>query len=186
MEMRGYLQDSRSPRYSILLALPLLLAYEGLSLALAGDGAGIRNGADVLIKWLFVSLGGRNGLLVFNLVLIAGAGALVIGDLRKSGSRLRMEVFAAMLLEAALLALVVGTVVGRATQALLPGLSMGPAGEMPVATRLMLSLGAGLYEELVFRVLLVGALAALGTRVFAWNRTSAGVVACIAGALLFS
>src|SRR5690606_4708036 len=88
MDLDNYLRDSRAPRYSILLALPLLLAYELLSLALSGDGAGIRNGADVLIKWLFLSLGGSNGLLLFNVVLIGGASALVIRDMRRAGGRL--------------------------------------------------------------------------------------------------
>lgn len=186
MNLRRYLEDSRAPRYSVLMALPLLLAYEGLSLALSDDGAGIRNGADVLIKWLFVSLGGANGLLWFNVILIAVAGALVIRDMRRAGDRLKAEMFAGMLLESALLALLVGVVVGSATQAVLPGLSLGAVGEMSIATRLMLSLGAGLYEELVFRVLLVGALAAIGTRLLGWKPRVAGVAACLLGALLFS
>lgn len=55
-----------------------------------------------------------------------------------------------------------------------------------IGTQLMLSLGAGLYEELLFRVLLVGALALLGERVLGWRRREAGIMACVVGALLFS
>jgi membrane protease YdiL (CAAX protease family) len=50
----------------------------------------------------------------------------------------------------------------------------------------MLAVGAGLYEELLFRVLLVGALVWLGRRVFHWKTPVAAAVAVGAGALLFS
>jgi membrane protease YdiL (CAAX protease family) len=51
--------------------------------------------------------------------------------------------------------------------------------------RLTLSLGAGLYEELLFRVVLV-ALIANGFRLLGAGRGTAGVIATILGALLFS
>jgi membrane protease YdiL (CAAX protease family) len=50
---------------------------------------------------------------------------------------------------------------------------------------LALSLGAGLYEELLFRVILVGGLAWLLTRVVK-RRNTAYAVAAVVGALLFS
>ena len=53
-------------------------------------------------------------------------------------------------------------------------------------TQLMVSLGAGLYEELLFRVLLVGAIAALGVRAFGWRPRTADVVAVGLGAFIFS
>jgi membrane protease YdiL (CAAX protease family) len=48
-----------------------------------------------------------------------------------------------------------------------------------------LSLGAGLYEELLFRVVLV-ALIANALRLLGFARITSGVVAVVAGALLFS
>jgi hypothetical protein len=50
----------------------------------------------------------------------------------------------------------------------------------------MVSLGAGLYEELLFRVILVSGLAALGTRVFGWKTVPAGIFAAVVGAVIFS
>jgi hypothetical protein len=50
----------------------------------------------------------------------------------------------------------------------------------------MISLGAGIYEELVFRVLLVSGLAWLMSRVIRLRPTAAGVSAVIIGALIFS
>jgi hypothetical protein len=50
----------------------------------------------------------------------------------------------------------------------------------------MLSLGAGIYEELLFRVLLVGLFAWIGRRVLGFRPLIAGTSAAIAGALIFS
>ena len=57
---------------------------------------------------------------------------------------------------------------------------------MGVGTRLMLSLGAGLYEELLFRVLLVSGLLLLARRVLGWGPTLANTFAVCVGALIFS
>ena len=184
MTVRDYLALSRTPRYSVLFAVPLLLLYEVLAWAMAG--AGVRNGADVLLKWLFVGVGGPRGLLLFEVALLGLAAWLVSRDWRRAGGTLRPRVFAAMLGESALLALLVGVVVGRLTSVLLRGLSLTQMDGLDLPSQLMLSLGAGIYEELLFRVILVGALAALGGRVLGWSRGTSGTVACVVGALLFS
>ena len=57
----SYFDVSRAPRYSVLFALPLLIAYEALAAALAGprSSSQVRNGADVLLTSLFTAtLGG--------------------------------------------------------------------------------------------------------------------------------
>jgi membrane protease YdiL (CAAX protease family) len=50
----------------------------------------------------------------------------------------------------------------------------------------MISLGAGIYEELLFRVLLVGFLAWGGRRVLGLGAGAAGALATLVGALVFS
>ena len=50
----------------------------------------------------------------------------------------------------------------------------------------MLSLGAGLYEELLFRVILVSGLLLLARRVLKWGPKLANTFAVAAGALIFS
>src|SRR6266542_3282874 len=79
--MSSYWRLSRSPRYSLLFALPLLLLYETLAFVLSHDAlTGVRNGADVLLKSVFIELGGRIGLIVFGLVLLGGGAVLVRRD----------------------------------------------------------------------------------------------------------
>lgn len=187
MAASRYFTESRAPRYSLLFALPLLLAYEGLAWFLTDPAeGGLRNGADVIIKSLFLALGGQRGLLAFE-VLIAGLGIwLVMRDWHRNRGPLRPAVFGGMLLESAVLAVLVGMVVGRATNSLLQMLAVGQAAALDLPNQLMISLGAGIYEELLFRVVLVGALAVAGTRLMGWSPRTAGVVAALTGALIFS
>ena len=183
----NYWQLSRSPRHSLLFALPLLLAYEGLAFVLGGDAAtGVRNGADVLLKSLFLSLGGSRGLLVFDLLLL-GTGAVLVWRDKGSGA-VRPGLFGWMLAESAALAVLFGAVAGILTSLLLrgPALAVGGLGQFGFATQVMLSLGAGIYEELLFRVLLVSSLLWVARRFFGWGPAAAGSFAVVLGALIFS
>ena len=184
----SYWTLSRRPRYSLLFALPLLLVYELLALALSGSAmAGVRNGADVLLKSLFVALGGRAGLIAFGALLL-GTGAWLVWRDRKAGGPIRWGVFAGMALESLVYASVLGLVTSTLTSLLLGGrlpFTVGQFERLGLASQVMISLGAGLYEELLFRVVLVGALAGLGRRILG-SPTAAGAVAVILGALIFS
>jgi membrane protease YdiL (CAAX protease family) len=186
---KDYLARSRSPRYSLLFALPLLLLYEGLSFALTGSAVeGVRNGADVLLKSLFLSLGGRDGLIAFNLLLFGAGGVLVWRDARRAKEPLLGGVFAAMLGESVAYAALFGIVVGWLTALVLAGpraLQIG-AGAITLPTQLVISLGAGIYEELLFRVLLVGGLLAAFKALFGWRPWLAASVAVLVSSLIFS
>lgn len=184
----GYWSLARAPRYSVTFALPLLLLYEALAFLLSGDAiAGVRNGADVLLKSLFLALGGRYGLAAFTAMLLGWGGWLVWRDARAHRGGLRGGVFAGMLAESVAYAMVVGVVASQLTGLLLERLALaGPVAELGLGTQLMVSLGAGLYEELLFRVLLVGALAAAARRGLGWPAWAAGAAATLAGAVIFS
>jgi hypothetical protein len=187
---RSYWRQSRSHRYSLLFALPLLLAYEVLAALLGhGETHAIRNGADVLLKSFFIALLGAPGPLVFGALLIGVSLWLVMRDMRTHGRHLSPRIFAGMMGESIVLALGFGVVVASITTRVLApfaALVQAPMQDLGFWTQLMVSLGAGLYEELLFRVLLVGALAALGTRALGWRPVTAGVVAVGVGAIVFS
>ena len=182
----SYWQLSRSPRYAVLFAAPLILLYEGLAWLLQGDAtSGVRNGADVLLKSLFLTLGGSRGLLLFDVLLIGIGVALVWRD---RGPLVPM-IFVGMFAEAVALALLFGTVAGVLTALLLRGpsaLAMGGLHGLGLSTQVMLSLGAGIYEELLFRVILVSGLAWLAKRAFGWLPGASSLFAVVVGALIFS
>ncbi len=188
MATTRYYTDSRAPRYSILFALPLLLGYELLALVMAdAPSGGVRNGADVILKSLFLTLAGGRGLLLFEGVLLVVGVWFVARDWKQNPGGLRPSVFAGMLAESAVLGVAVGLVVGRLTTMLLPQLAiMQGVGALDTPTQLMVSLGAGIYEELLFRVILVGALAWLFGRGLGWSPRAAGIAAALLGAFIFS
>jgi len=191
MSLQEYLAASRQSRYSVTFALPLLLLYESLTALLPPSQlAGVRNGADVLLKTVFVALGGRNGVTAFGLLLLIGGAWAVWRDRTRHPGALKAGVLAAMLGESVVYAAVFGFVVAALTAAVLSGVGLAAVqapGRMvlPVASQLVVSLGAGIYEELVFRVLLVTGLVALGT-LLGWKRPAALAVAIVVSAAIFS
>jgi hypothetical protein len=216
-----YWEASRAPRYSILLALPLLVAYEALAAFLStGQSAELRNGADVLLRELFLAIAGRRyAPLVLGITVIGLSVWYIVRDLRAAGTPLRGGMFVAMLGEAGVWALCFGSVVGSLTSHLVgvfaseraPAVISWPTGafigwtgpvahalgaggipqggsiaDAPTVTKVMLALGAGVYEELLFRVVLVSAIAFIGRRLLGWRPMVAAGVAVVASALIFA
>ncbi len=187
--VKDYLAASRAPRYSVLFALPLLLLYEVAAYLNTGSAyAGVRNGADVMLKSLFVGLGGRNGLLVFDLLLLGIGAWLVVRDRKRAGGTLQGRVFGLMFLESTVYAALFGVVVGRLTSLILgaPRLLQIGGGKLDLATQLVTSLGAGIYEELLFRVIITGGLVLLAKIVIGLEGTRGKVLAVVLSALIFS
>ena len=179
----SYWATSKSHRYSLLFAMPLLLLYEMLEAVspVRAQGGVIRNGADVILTGLFSWLLGPRGPLVLMAIVILASAWLIRRD--KSSGPLRVSMFAAMLGESIALATVFGFVVGTVTMRLLT-MAAPATGDSQLA-RLTLSLGAGLYEELLFRVVLV-ALLANAFRFIGFGKLFGGTLATVLGALVFS
>lgn len=150
------------------------------------QGGVIRNGADVVLTGLFSWMLGPRGPLVFMAMVIGISLWLIRRD--RSAGPVKARVFATMFAESAGLSLLFGLVVGTATMHVLGPLRSLAAGAGISGTpleRLTLSVGAGLYEELLFRVVIV-AMLANGFRLLGLARGGAGALATIIGALLFS
>ena len=153
----GYLALTRTVTYSVVAALPLFALYEVLVRLTAGP-TGVRVGADVWVKRALEAVG-VNGTLPLLVVAVLLAVVLVGRERRQRGPvPLVPRYFAGMIGESAVYAVVSGFAVAQVVGALL-----GQAGAhgIGLGAQLALSLGAGLYEELVFRVVLVGGLAML-------------------------
>ena len=182
---RAYHQHTRTATYGFLMGLPLLVLYEGLILLVnRGQAMPVRISAEVWMKQLLALLGATGGHVLAVVVLLIGIGIFVYE--RRKNVPIRPRYVGWMIGESAvyavLLAFVVSQAVGMIFAAAPAGAQMAESGFL---TRLALSIGAGLYEELVFRVLLVGGLYLLLSH-FLRERTPAYIVAAVIGALLFS
>ena len=189
-DRRAYLRYSRTATYGFLAALPLLVGYHALILfANAGSPRQVRVGAEVWIQELLALLGATG-------MLALGVGVLLVGVAvfaaeRKEAIPLRRRYFGWMVAESAayavVLAVLIGWMVGllfASAPAVVP--LVAQLGEAGYTMQLALSLGAGIYEELVFRVLLVGGLFWGLHRGTSWERGRAYAVAAVVGALVFS
>ncbi|MDZ7772519.1 MAG: CPBP family intramembrane glutamic endopeptidase [Balneolaceae bacterium] len=180
-----YFRDTHTLLYSYLIALPLLLLYEILIVISQPNAAGaVRISVDVWIRTLFTWLG--TGVLSITLILAALAGIVIVWRERDKLSTLRGGYFAGMLLESTVyalaLAMLISSLVGGVVQLL-----QDTAGVEALTTlqQVALSLGAGLYEELFFRVVLVGGLYFVARRLLD-KRWLAFALSVVTAALIFS
>lgn len=187
--MNDYLRRSRSAWYSFLFVLPLLALYHvGVVLTNLGQGGVVVNGADAMLQAALrgVGVGGWFASAWF----VAAVVGIVLyrKDALARREALQPRTFGLMLGESAVYAGLFGGIVAAIVRALMPwvdtGLQIGPS--LGIGRSLTLSLGAGIYEELVFRVLLMGGLFWLARRLFAAKPGVAGLVAVVVSSLIFS
>ncbi|MEM1096777.1 MAG: CPBP family intramembrane glutamic endopeptidase [Bacteroidota bacterium] len=191
----GYFALTRTATYSFLAALPLFVLYEVLILLVNnGSLSQIRVGADVWIKRVLASMG-AGGMLALGLVVIAIGVAIFMLE-RKKQIPIKPKYFGWMIGESlvygVVLAFIISSVVGwlffMAPMVTSPLFFASQAlDQVGLPTKLALSIGAGLYEELVFRVILVGGMFWGLKRVMKGRSTTAAyVIAAVVGALIFS
>ncbi|MDH4224354.1 MAG: CPBP family intramembrane metalloprotease [Deltaproteobacteria bacterium] len=170
----GYFAATKTPFASVMVAIPLLAAYEAL--VIWETGGGVRNGADVWLRLVLESLGASPrhtfALMLFGLLTAAPF-------LYRPDSLFRFRYLPGLVVEGlaysfllqwVLDGLFLGVIQGASWLAD-PSLTVTGAMAPGWAANLGQSLGAGLFEEFVFRgVLLGGALRAARGWGPAWAR----------------
>lgn len=153
---------------SLVVIFPLLLVYE-IGVLFAGSV----NGADVVTRTLYGALG-RSTYLLFHVVLAA---CFLLWIRRgQRWSSLTVDIAAPVLLEAALYALTLGAAVSLILEHVL-GLGI-------TAASIVNACGAGVHEELVFRLGVFGGLVALGRHLGCGRSVVA--IALVVSSVLFS
>jgi len=176
--VKKYLRETRRPIYSAALVFPFFVVYHTGTVLFRSTYI---NGADALIIRLLSALT-VHSMFASALVLL---GCFVIWQLRTRASwaidsRKLLALFAESLLFALLLFAVFAYVPVLLERSL-------DGGSRPGALeRLVLYCGAGIYEELVFRGFLVGAMILAATRLLDMGRTAASVASAVLAALLFA
>jgi hypothetical protein len=146
----GYLDQSRSFINSLVLVIPLLAVYEA---ALFRSNFSVRNQFDFIS--CFIADRGFNGLLIFNALLFLAA-LIAVAYLEKR-RRFDPAVWPGIVTEGIAYALVLGSCV----MLILPAQgwqNTQPPTQTPLLVNIGLAVGAGVYEELFFRLLVLGML----------------------------
>lgn len=183
-KLEQYHDRTRGILYSYLICLPLLALYELLiRISQPGADAMVRISVDVWFRMLFQSAG--INALSATLLVAAIIGGIITYRKRKELSSVRRSYFGYMLLESTVYALLVGVFIGFFLDSLLNMQTGSPLQQLSKLQLIALSLGAGLYEELFFRVILVSLFLYIFNRIFTRKYLSY-VTSAVLAALLFS
>jgi membrane protease YdiL (CAAX protease family) len=154
--LESYFTHTRSLLYSYLCSLPLLVIYEVLIYRTQpGRGPKVRLAVDIWFMRL-VSFVGYPALAIL-LIIIALIGLYVLFKERSKLPHLRPAYFLGLGIEAFVYAVALMFLLSAFVGALLQIVPPAPVQKLPLLERIALSVGAGLYEELFFRVILVTA-----------------------------
>ncbi len=179
--MSDYFRNSSSAYYSLIASLPLLIGYEVLVTLTQSSYWKVRNAADVWIRTFLMAFDIKPQYITF--VMIALVFLLIpLVKVRSRGTTLHGRYFVLMFFESLAYSLVLGLVLHTLLRVVL--LSTGVLSNSQLQN-LALSMGAGLFEEFFFRVLLLNGLYWL-LRNMLRSTIAAGITSIFLASLLFS
>lgn len=184
-EAVSYLAHSRRPLQVLIFLLPLIVLYElGLWLILADHQSGHVStvGAHRRIVWFFSQFGIESGgLFLGGLAIILVL--LIWHLLNRDPWRVSVKTAGIMAAEAIVLALPL-LAIGQLINQQLAAAPTGSLEAMSLPGKMTISIGAGLYEELLFRMMIIAAVHTLLVDVAkASNRLGAGAAIVVSAAL---
>ena len=180
----SYAKETNTLLYSYLLSLPLLLLYEFLIIiSQPGQNLIVRISVDSWIKSLFTSIGLDAFSITLFIAALAGLGILYRD--RKKLARLNKRYFLYLIIESMVYAILLAFIIFYVVQSILMLDASMALSEMSKLQLFALSLGAGLYEELFFRVILISVLVFLISRVLS-KKWLTYLVSALIAAFLFS
>ena len=177
-----YWHISKNIYYSILFIIPMLFLYEIMCwYQYYGLKFQIRNGADVFIRQLFLSFGHYSEM-AYSLTLLIIFLVIVYynWNVVKKG-RLKISVLLFMLLESFIWCTIFIFIMGLSENIILSILERNIIPE-----QFYLSIGAGIWEELLFRVGGTGIIIYFMKYTLGYNQLYSGFIAIFCSAILFS
>ena len=177
----SYFLQTRSSFYSFLFTIPLFFIYEvGILFLSKDDILVVRNGADFLMRSILESFGifGLYGLGAIFLIGFIITYIYFFND--KSNKSIRADYLFIMVFESVCWALVLYFLLSKFMLVL-----MNPIGKT-ITQQVTLAIGAGIYEEFLFRVMLISGLTGIIGFVFLWSEKVRKAAALIIAAGIFS
>ena len=177
----SYFLQTRSSFYSFLFTIPLFFIYEvGILFLSKDDILVVRNGADFLMRSILESFGifGLYGLGAIFLIGFIITYIYFFND--KSNKSIRPDYLFIMIFESVCWALILYFLLSKFMLVL-----MNPIGKT-ITQQVTLAVGAGIYEEFLFRVMLISGLTGIIGFVFLWSEKVRKAAALIIAAGIFS
>ena len=177
----SYLLKSKTSFYSFLFTLPLFFLYEINILFLSWDDIlVVRNGADFLMRNILESFD-IYGLYGLGLVFFLGLLVTYIFFIKEDQQQeVNVNFLFIMLAESMLWSVFLYFLLFKFMVLL-----MNPVGKT-ILQQVTLAIGAGIYEEFLFRVLLIAGLSGILGFVFMWDKTSKNIIAVVLSGGIFS
>jgi membrane protease YdiL (CAAX protease family) len=193
LTLKSYLQLSRQPLHILVFLLPLLLLYEFGSfryLPKQPDGSIETISAFRMLVDFFAWFGIDTRFVLYLPGLALVTVFLVWQLLVRDPWRVRIPVVLLLWLESCVLTiplLVLSQIVARLEPAAVLALQEGsPLTGLSNVQRLIISIGAGLYEELLFRMVAIGAMLLIFVDLFRMKRWVGNAAAVVISAALFT
>jgi membrane protease YdiL (CAAX protease family) len=187
----GYFEHSRTPLVSLAFVLPLIVIYELATVPGAAEGPGNTPQHIIAFTLLeqFFSLFGATGR---HLPAMAVAGILIAWHIaRHDPWKVRLTALGGMAAEGTLLSIPLiglGVALAHLFRALPLAASAAPGVVSAVPSRnlLVLCLGAGIYEEMVFRLIILTVLSLVVKDLLLFPAKASGLTVVLVSAVLFS
>ena len=179
--MNSYWLSTRSPLYSFLFTVPLFLIYEiGIFLTSSDDMFVLRNGADALMRQILATFG-ITGLYWVGVIFFIGfIIAFILQRKYWEETQIHSDYFLLMMVESVGWSVVIYFLMSNVYLLL-----MNPTGSMLVQ-QVTLAVGAGIYEEFLFRVLLIAGISVILGFIFQWSDKTRNWAAMVIAAGIFS
>jgi len=180
----SYFTVTKGVLYSYIACLPLLLFYELLIWVSSLDTSGsIRISVDVWFRQIVQLTGLHSTSIILGGVALLGGVLLYIK--RADLHNIKKSYFLMMLAESVLYSIIIIITIHTFLDAVLMANSSSQIESLSSLQLYALSLGAGLYEELFFRVILVSLLISI-YKMFTTNAPVATSLSIVSAALIFS
>ena len=181
MSPRSYFINTRSPLYSFLFTIPLFFIYEiGVLFSSTTEMISMRNGADALMRQILSALGIHGfywigGIFFIGFVVVYFYQKQYWNEVEVEAKYLILMMFESVIWSIGLYIFMSNVYV----------LLMNPSGAFMVQ-QVILAVGAGIYEEFLFRVLLITGIAGILGFIFQWSEGLRNWIAMIIAAGIFS
>jgi membrane protease YdiL (CAAX protease family) len=184
--LQTYFKQTRSHFFGLLSILFLLVIYESSSASLyAEQKIQIRNSAEVMIERMLWFMGVRNSLLLWAVYLLILAWAFWLAK-KQNLLSFKFVYIPYSIFESTLYALLLGLIAGKLTERTSLILQQGQEELATMGAKMTLAVGAGIYEELLFRFFLISLLILIFDKLAGGKRPVYAVLAVALAAILFS